>query len=82
MGYIYKRKSEAFDKFKAFKALVENEIDLKNKCLRSYKGGDFISNEFEEFGELHGIKRHLFSCKNSIGEWSGRNEKSYCIIDG
>lgn len=29
-----KHKSEVFGKFKAFKALVENEIDLNIKCLR------------------------------------------------
>jgi hypothetical protein len=44
-----KNKSEAFEKFKAFKALVENETDLKIKCLRSDNGGEFTSNEFEEF---------------------------------
>jgi hypothetical protein len=42
-----KNKSEAFEKFKAFKALVENETDLKIKCLRSDNGGEFTSNEFE-----------------------------------
>jgi hypothetical protein len=42
-----KEKSEAFEKFKAFKALVEKETDLKIKCLRSDRGGEFISNEFE-----------------------------------
>jgi hypothetical protein len=44
-----RNKSEAFEKFKSFKALVENEIDLKIKCLRSDNGGEFTSNEFEEF---------------------------------
>ena len=29
-----KEKSEEFEKFKYFKALVENETDLKIKCLR------------------------------------------------
>jgi transposase InsO family protein len=39
--------------------LVENETDLKIKCLRSERGGEFISNEFEDFCETHGIKRHF-----------------------
>jgi len=30
---LLKHKDEAFEKFKVFKALVENEIDLKIKCL-------------------------------------------------
>jgi len=29
------------------------------KFLRLDIGGDFISNEFEEFCELHGIKRYF-----------------------
>jgi hypothetical protein len=32
--YFFKEKSDAFEKFKAFKNYVENEIDLKIKCLR------------------------------------------------
>jgi hypothetical protein len=42
-----KNKFEAFEKFKAFKALVENEIDMKIKCLRLDNGGEFTSIEFE-----------------------------------
>jgi hypothetical protein len=52
-----KNKSKAFDKFKAFKALVENETDMKIKFLRPDNGGEFPSTEFEEFCETHGIKR-------------------------
>ena len=35
-------------KFKAFKALVENETNLKIKCLRLDNGGEFTANEFNE----------------------------------
>ena len=47
MDCIIKRKYKTFEQFKAFKAFVENETDLKIKCLRSDRGGEFISNEFE-----------------------------------
>jgi transposase InsO family protein len=54
-----KEKSEALDTFKSFKALVENESDLRIKCLRSDRGGEFTSNDFNEFCEKYGIKRQL-----------------------
>ena len=51
------KKSEAFDKFKIFKNRVKNESGMKIKCLRSDRGGEFNSNEFNIFCEANGIKR-------------------------
>ena len=63
-------------KFKAFKALVENERNQKIKCLRSYIGGEFISNDFNEFCEKHGIKRKFSTTKtpqqNGVAERRNR----------
>ena len=41
-GYIYpiKERSEALDKFKIFKAKVENQHNLKIKIVRSDRGGE------------------------------------------
>jgi len=75
-----REKSWAFEKFKAFKALVENETDLKIKCLRSDRGGEFTSNEFEEFFENHGIKRHI-SATRTI-EWNCRKKELNCTRNG
>ena len=52
-----KEKSEAFEKFKIFKAMVENETYMKIKCLRSDNRGEFTSKYFNEFCEIHCIKR-------------------------
>lgn len=60
---LLKCNDEAFDKFKVFKALVENEVDLKIKYLRSDRGGEYISDEFLYFCEQHGIKRHFYVAK-------------------
>ena len=40
---LLKHKDEAFENFKIFKALVENELDLKIKCLKSYQMNSLIS---------------------------------------
>jgi hypothetical protein len=38
--YFLRKKSEVFDKFKEFKALVENQIEKKIKVLRTDNGGE------------------------------------------
>ena len=45
--YFLEKKSEVFDRFKEFKALVENQIEKKIKVLRTDNGGEFYSKEFE-----------------------------------
>ena len=48
-----------FERFKEYKALVENLSEKKIKILRSDNGGDFASNEFNEYCKEAGIKREL-----------------------
>lgn len=59
-----KHKSKAFEIFKAFKALVENETDLKIKCLIFENGGESTSNEFNEFCEENGIRGHFSATRS------------------
>eukprot|EP00253_Pinus_taeda_P025361 PITA_25361 len=53
--YFLKKKSKVFEKFKEFKALVENQIEKKIKVMRTNNGGEFRSKEFEEFCKKCGI---------------------------
>ena len=55
--YFLNNKSEVFDKFKEFKALVENQTEKKIKVLRIDNGGEFCGNEFEEFYNKCGVTR-------------------------
>jgi hypothetical protein len=55
-----KNKSEAFENFKIYKEMVENEMDSRIKCLRLDNGGEFTSKEFMDYYNNHGIKRKLF----------------------
>jgi hypothetical protein len=45
--YFLRKKSDVFDKFKDFKALVENQTEKKIKVLRTDNGREFCRNEFE-----------------------------------
>lgn len=42
-----KEKSEAFEKFKVFKALTENQIGERLKAVRYDRGGEFCSKDFK-----------------------------------
>ena len=53
--YLLKIKDEGLDYFKIYKVEVENQLDRKIKRLRSDRGGEFFSNEFDLFCEEHGI---------------------------
>ena len=55
--YFLRMKYELFDRFKEFKALVENQTEKKIKVLRTDNGGEFCKKEFEEFYKKCGIAR-------------------------
>jgi transposase InsO family protein len=57
--YFLKSKDEVFNKFKEFKALIENLSERKIKILRSDNGGEYTSKEFVNFCKDVGINKEL-----------------------
>ena len=55
--YFLGEKSEALNSFKCFKTMVEKETRLFVKCFHTDRGGEFNSNEFNDFCKQSGIKR-------------------------
>lgn len=57
--YPIKKKSDVFATFKAFKARVELDSGKKIKCFRTDNGGEYTSEEFDDFCKKEGIKRQF-----------------------
>jgi len=57
--YPIKRNTDVFLVFKVFKASVELKSGKKIKCLKIDNGGEFTSDEFNEFYQEEGIKRQF-----------------------
>ena len=60
-GYIYlmRHKSETFEKFKEFQNKVENQLGKTIKLLRSDRGGEYMSQEFDDHLKSRGIVPQL-----------------------
>ena len=56
---LLKEKGEAFVRFKNFKTSIEQQAETPIKGLRTDRGGEFTSSEFNIFCEENGIQRHL-----------------------
>eukprot|EP00253_Pinus_taeda_P031503 PITA_31503 len=61
---IPKEKGSNFPKFCEFKALVEKELGNKVKAIWSDNIGEYVSNEFENFCAVEGIKQELMTPYN------------------
>ena len=55
--YFLKGKDEVFNKYKEFKALVENLSEKKIKILRLDNGGEFTGSDFKNLCIEYVIKR-------------------------
>jgi hypothetical protein len=86
--YFLRKKSKVFDRFKEFKALVENQTEKQIKVLRTDNGGEFCGNEFEEFCKKCGIERQKTTPytpqQNGVAERMNRTlmEKARCMLSG
>ncbi|KAJ9544136.1 hypothetical protein OSB04_023843 [Centaurea solstitialis] len=77
-GYVYliRHKSETFEKFKEFWSEVQNQLDRKIKFLRSDRGGEYLSLEFDSHLRECGIVSQLTppytSLMNGVSERRNR----------
>ena len=51
-----KQKSEVFETFKSFKAMVENNFNKNIKSIRSNGGEEYVKTDFQNFCESEGIR--------------------------
>jgi len=63
--YHLKLKSEACKTFETFKREFENQTEKKIKCIRSDRGGEFLSNDFIKLCQQEGIKHELTAHSSS-----------------
>jgi hypothetical protein len=62
--YLLKNKSDTLTLFTQFRAMVETQFSLPIKALRSDCGGEFTSNQFNQFCASKGII-HQLSCPHT-----------------
>ncbi|KAK2396677.1 putative mitochondrial protein [Trifolium repens] len=74
-GYVYlmKHKSESFEKFKEFKNEVQNQLGKNIKILRSDRGGEYLSQEFNDHLRECGILSQL--TPPGTPQWNGVSER-------
>ena len=78
--YFLKNKSEVFEKFRNFKALVENQSGLHIKVLRTDRGGEYISKEFLRFCRENGIHKQ-FTARYTPQQNGVAERKNRTIMD-
>lgn len=74
--YFLSEKSKTFATFKIYKSLVEKESNALICCLHTDRGGEFTSNEFNDFCKVNGISRQLTASytpqQNGVAERKNR----------
>jgi transposase InsO family protein len=74
--YLLERKSEAFNAFKLFKAMVEKQYNAVIRFFHKDKGGEYIGHKWDAFCGKHGIwRKHTTRAtpqQNSVAEHKNR----------
>lgn len=84
--YFLKSKSEVFKIFKLFKTWAEKQTERFIKVVRSDGGGEYTSNEFQQFFKENGIQHQKTNPytpqQNGIAERMNRTivEKAKCML--
>ena len=76
--YFLRKKSEALERFKEFKASVETELGMKIKALRADRGGEYMSEEFKSYLKECGIKSELTTVYSP--QQNGVSERLNCTL--
>ncbi|KAL4285133.1 hypothetical protein GQ457_16G021100 [Hibiscus cannabinus] len=84
--YFLKSKLNVLSTFKEFKIFAENQSDCKLKVLRTDNGGEYVSNEFNDFcrdsGILHQLTVPRTPQQNGVCEMRNRTilEMARCML--
>ena len=84
--YFIKKKDEVFAKFKAFKALAENQTGKPIRTLRSDNGGEYTSHVFSQYLQEKGIHHQKTVAytpeQNGVAERANRTimEVARCML--
>ena len=84
--FLLREKSEVFEKFVEYTAMVENQFGKKLKIIRSDNGGEYTSEKFSEYCKKNGIV-HEFTIpytpqQNGVAERKNRTiqEMANCLL--
>lgn len=84
--YFMHSKSQVLEKFREFKKLVENQLNMTIKALRSDNGKEYVNEEFDKLCKEFGIKRQFtvpYSPEqNGMSERMNRTlvERAKCLL--
>ncbi|HEX8607530.1 MAG TPA: DDE-type integrase/transposase/recombinase, partial [Pedobacter sp.] len=71
--YFLATKDETFSIFQNFQHMAEKQTSLAISCLRTDRGGEYLSNAFNTYCDQQGIRRHLTNA--STPQQNGKAER-------